>query len=668
RDGQVVWVKEDANLIRDPDGNPLYWQGLLLDITQEKANEAALQRQVEELAVLHAAALAASNALDVDKLIGQVTNIIGDTLYPDNFGILLVEGKTNTIKPHSSYRGTSAENLSRSLPITQGITGEVARARKPIRLGNVTRRSEYYEVTQGVQSELCVPIISRGEVIGVINTESRKPDAYSERDERLLTTLAHTLATATDKLRSFAEARQRATELEALYQASRSLALSLEPEIIARNLITTMDEMLGYEFASVYLLDDRNQMLMPLAISQKALDPEHQQLDKASFLKEKIPVGVGMIGWVAQHGQPIRAGDVTNDERYLGVLKNIKSELCVPLIARGKSIGVLDIESTEPNAYTERDENLLAALANSAAITFENARLYKSELERREQAETLRTATASLSTALDIPTLYELILDSASKLVPYDSALIEAVKRGCLETVAQRGQAGGHSSIGGKKPWEPDRWGDWKDIAAGQYKPIISSNPGYEDDVSEHHDSGHRENSMTMPLAAGEQVFGLIHLHSHRPGFFTEEHAGLIQTFAAQAGIAIEKAQLYQDAVRAAERRAVLHRISQDIVRVTQDSEQIYLAIHEATEKLMRCDVFVLSLRDEKRDENIPVYIVELGNRYYPQGSPANKGLTAAVINEGRSIILKNEAEIGQRDVLHFGSPRHVQSVVAVPL
>src|SRR5688572_19750788 len=83
RDGTIVWVKEDTNLIRDQEGQPLYWQGILLDITKEKENEAALQRQLEELAVLHSASLAASNALDIDKLIEQVTNIIGDALYPD---------------------------------------------------------------------------------------------------------------------------------------------------------------------------------------------------------------------------------------------------------------------------------------------------------------------------------------------------------------------------------------------------------------------------------------------------------------------------------------------------------------------------------------------------------------------------------------------------------
>ena len=667
RDGKIVWIKEDTNLIRDKDGNPLYWQGILLDITKQKEDEAALQRQLQELAVLHSASLAASNALDIDKLIEQITNIIGDSLYPDNFGVVLLDRTTNTLKPHRSYRGTSPEKLSKPLPVTTGIIGIVTRTGKPVRLGNVTREPGYFEVTEGVQSELCVPIISRGQVIGVINSESKKQNAYSERDERLLTTIAHTLATATDKLRSFEEARQRATELEALYQASRSLALSLEPEIIGKNLINTMDEMLGYEFASVHLLEEQSQSLTLLAISQRAQAPENYARDHTFLFKEKIPVGVGILGLVAQQGHTIRVGDVTTEERYFPVIKNIRSELCVPLIARGKVIGVLNIESTYPDAYSERDENLLAALANSAAIALENARLYKSELARREQAETLRTATASLSTALDILSLYEIILDSAAKLLAYDHASIEIVRQGCLELAAERGPLN-EMQIEHKSPWDSKRWDDWKDLWRDQYRPIILSDVHSETDFSAGKDSRFIRSWMRIPMVAGDKIFGLINLESAKTNFFTEEHAGILQTFANQAGIAIEKAQLYQEALRTAERRAVLHRISQDIVRFTQDSEQIYATIQEAAEKLMACDVFIISLRDEKKGENVSVYSVEMGNRYQPIGSPADKGLTATVINEGKSIILRDSTEIEQREVLRFGSPKHVQSVVAVPL
>jgi PAS domain S-box-containing protein len=668
RDGRMIWVKEDTSLIRDADGNPLYWQGILLDVTKEKEDEVSLQRQLEELTVLHSTSLAAANALQIDKLIEEITNIIGRMLASDNFGVLLFDWVTQTLKPHSSYRGTSQENLSKSLPITQGVTGKVTGSGKSMRLGDVSQESGYLEVTSGIRSELCVPIISRNQVIGVINTESKKPNAYSDRDERVLTTIANTLATATDKLRAFDEAQQRATEVEALYQASRSLALSLEPEIIARNLISTMDEMLGYEFAAVHLLDEKTEFLVPLAISPKSQDIENYEGSKEALANQKVQVGIGVIGWVAQHGQPIRTGNVAKEDRYLGVFKNIQSELCVPLIARGKVIGTLNIESREPNAYADRDENLLTALANSAAIALENARLYKSELARREQAETLRTATASLSTALELTTLYEIVFDSIAKLVPYDSGSIEIINQNSLEIVAIRGHPKGDDHLGQKYIWDASQWGEWDDLWQDQHKPMIVPDVRSEPRFIKREGSEYIRSWMGVPIVVGEKVFGLINLDHRVPNFYTEEQAALVQTFANQAGIAIEKAQLYQEALRAADRSEVLHRISQDIVRFSQNSEQIYAAIHDTAVKLMPCDVFLIALRDDKKDENIFVYRVEAGNRLGIKSMTGSQGLIGDVINEGKSIILRNEAEIEQRAVLHFGSSRHVRSVVAVPM
>lgn len=668
RDSKIVWIKEDTNLIHDKEGKPLYWQGILLDITKEKESEAALQWQLKELATLHSASLAASTVLRFDELIEQVTNAIGSTLYPDNFGILLFDAKAGTIRPHPSYRGTTQEHLSAVLPAAKSITGKVALTGKPVRLEDVTQDLLYLEVTTGVQSELCVPILVRGQVIGVINAESKKRAAFSNRDERLLTTVANTLATAADKLRSFEEARQRAAELEALYQASRALALSLDPQIIGKNLVRTMDELLGYEYASVHLMDEQGEFLVHLAISPKAQSLESYIGDKEVLRSQKIPLGAGLVGWVAKHKQSIRAGDVAKDERYLATYKNIKSELCVPLMARGKVIGVLNIQSTELDAYTERDESLLTALANSAAIALENARLYESELARRKQAEILRAATASLSTALDLQSLYQIILDSVAKLVPYDRAFIEITNHGCQEIVAEDGFPA-NWRVGQKSyPRDPDKWAEWGKLQENQQKPLVLGDMQSEGWFIKDESNAAFHSWIGAAMAAGDKVFGLLNLESRTPNYYTEEQAALVQTFANQAGIAIEKAQLYQDAVRAADRRAVLHRISQDIVRFSQDSEQIYAAIHEAAYRLMTCDVFMIILRDETKDENVSVYAVEAGERFTLERVPGAKGLTGLVINNGKSLILRNEAEIALREIFHFGSARHVQAVVAVPL
>ena len=471
---------------------------VITDLTDRKKAEEELARQVKELTILHAVAIAEAQSESEDEIFEEVTKIICQ-IYHELCGFLLLDEADDCLTPHPSYIGAGLPDWQRSFPVTAGITGQAVALDKTIRIGDVKTESNYIELAADIRSELCTPIRVNGRVIGVLNVESKTPGTFDENDERFLNTISSSVGTALERLRFFKEEQRRSQELNALYHATKSLAQSLEPEVIAANLIATMEELLGYELASLYLLDSEGQQLIPMAVSRKAQTQVIHERDLNFLRQERRALGQGITGWVAQYGQAIRTGDVNSDPRYEHVLKGINSELCVPLIARGGVIGVLDIESIQPNAYNQDDESLLTALANSAAITLENARLY-------------------------------------------------------------------------------------------------------------------------------------------------------------------------QDAVQAAERRAVLHRISQDIIRFGQDFEQIYIAIHEAAGKLMPCDVFIISIKDEATDRNISVYSVEAGSRYEPQGVPANLGLTATVINEGRSFVLRNEMEITEMGVVRFGSPRHVQSVVAVPM
>ncbi len=150
-----------------------------------------------------------------------------------------------------------------------------------------------------------------------------------------------------------------------------------------------MEQLLGYEYCAVELLDEASQQLVPLAISRKGKD-------RQSYKKELQPYnfqpGMGVIGWVIQNGEPVCSNDVSREPRYIKMLKGINSELCVPLISRGRTIGVINVETSKPNAYTEKDESLLSALASSAASAIENGRLFESEQKRRQEARNFATS------------------------------------------------------------------------------------------------------------------------------------------------------------------------------------------------------------------------------------------------------------------------------------
>jgi diguanylate cyclase (GGDEF)-like protein len=159
-------------------------------------------KQVKQLTALHDIALISIDVDNEDELINRVTDVIGQNLFPDNFGILLLDEQVGILRAHPSYRFFSAEeHQTMDLTINEGITGQVVRTGKAQRLGNVRRVKEYVDVDDRTVSELCVPIKFKERILGVINAESTKRDAFTEDDERLLVILAGQIATAIEQLR-----------------------------------------------------------------------------------------------------------------------------------------------------------------------------------------------------------------------------------------------------------------------------------------------------------------------------------------------------------------------------------------------------------------------------------------------------------------------------------
>ena len=161
------------------------------------------QKRVKQLTVLHEVALVSTQVETIDQLIERVTEIIGKNLFPDNFGILLTDEERGILHPHSSYRfGSSKDRFPGDILLGRGITGQVAQMGQPIRIGNVEGVQNYLDVDQSTSSELCVPIKLKDRILGVINAESSRTDAFSMDDEFLLGTLAGQLATAIEQLRT----------------------------------------------------------------------------------------------------------------------------------------------------------------------------------------------------------------------------------------------------------------------------------------------------------------------------------------------------------------------------------------------------------------------------------------------------------------------------------
>ena len=203
-----------ANLISKYDLEQIERQTEQLALSEARQTALALsktqfladaQKRIEQLTVLHEVATVATQVSNIDQLIECTTTIIGENLFPDNFGVLLIIEEKGVLRPHPSYQFTFDHHLQlHDIPVGQGITGQVAQTGHPIRIGTIKATQNYVDIDQRTASELCVPIKFKDRILGVINTESTRTEAFSVDDESLLGTLAGQLATAIEQLRATA--------------------------------------------------------------------------------------------------------------------------------------------------------------------------------------------------------------------------------------------------------------------------------------------------------------------------------------------------------------------------------------------------------------------------------------------------------------------------------
>jgi GAF domain-containing protein len=169
-------------------------------------------RQLDELSALHGISTAAAEASNETELIQQSFSLIGDRLFPDNFGVLLVDETGQALVVQTSHRIGKSVELQK-IPLGQGITGKVAQDGRSRRINDVRNDPDYIVGNDRTRSELCVPIKIKERIIGVINAESERLNAFSPNDERFLATLADQLATGIEKIRLFKQTQKQPESL-----------------------------------------------------------------------------------------------------------------------------------------------------------------------------------------------------------------------------------------------------------------------------------------------------------------------------------------------------------------------------------------------------------------------------------------------------------------------
>jgi GAF domain-containing protein len=369
------------------------WSAAEIEALRNMANAlgAALARQRSEAAereqrllaeALRDTAAALSGTLQFDEVLERVLANVGRVVPHDAAMLTLLEdGVARVIRSWGfAERGQAEWIMALQLriadfPVFQRMV-ETGQPRVSIdKYLNLALPSD----GQWIEAMITTSIVVRGEVIGFLNLCSETPGFFTSEHGDRLVTFANQAAIALENARLYDAIQQHAWETAALYRASAQL---LKPggdvASLARQIADTVTQEFAHTHCEVLLVDEAQVELRAVAQAGQFSTP----------LRTGVPLHApGLTAAAFSLGQMIYAPDVLTDPRYLPGNPFTRSELVFPLRAHGHLIGVLDLQSPEPDAFDERTQRIVAAFAEHAALALENAQLVARLALARQLAE-----------------------------------------------------------------------------------------------------------------------------------------------------------------------------------------------------------------------------------------------------------------------------------------
>jgi sigma-B regulation protein RsbU (phosphoserine phosphatase) len=349
--------------------------------TRESGQALAVDPQirVEPLQVefLHRLADALNTTLDVNTLMHRVADLVRAVIDYRIFAIVLLNDRTQELRMRFQS-GHSPEIERMRLKLGHGVVGQAALQRRSLLIEDVSTFPQYINANPNVRSELAVPLIVKNKVIGVLDIQSEQLGYFIHEHQRLLELVASRVSIAIENARLYTRVSRQAETLTVLNEISREITSILDLDDLLERIGQMLKRVVDFQMFTILLWNERTELFEHHFSSRYG--------ERITRIRTVEP-GQGLIGIAAEQRTPVLAPDVRKDPRYLAENPETRSELAVPLLYKGQVIGVLDLEHTRVNYYTEDHQRTLSTLGAQIAISIANARLYQRIHEEEQRME-----------------------------------------------------------------------------------------------------------------------------------------------------------------------------------------------------------------------------------------------------------------------------------------
>lgn len=387
-----------------------------------------------------------------------------------------------------------------------------------------------------------LPILLDGQIVGYINLDSAQPDFFQESHLDYLRFFAHQAATILNDMNLFISEREQRHLLEALYQSSTVLNSTLEmPEVIGQ-ILSSLRAVVPFDAASIMAVEDS--VLRTIGHQGYEQYPGGEAVAAFSIYMQPDSPWWHYCrtpdAWVIY--------DTAQDPHWIPAegVKWVRSHIHMPLAVKGQVVGILNLESAQPNGFTNDHLTQLQLFATYAATAIQNARLFAAEREQRQFAEVLNLAIAALEHLTDFDELMADLFDNLALVVPYDAANVFIEEEGIMHVAYQRGWAERGQDIA---------WWNALNLPLDYYPLWAAQNQNSDpkiiyDTLTDPHWQPHPEvtwvrSHIDIPIFIEGCLIGTINLDSAQPNSFTLKHAQFFKPFSYHTAIAVKNARLF---------------------------------------------------------------------------------------------------------------------------
>ena len=369
-------VESEAPGLEEEDHTPSR-ERVTRSLLHQHAAEPNIRVEPLQLDFLLRLADALNTTLDLNTLLHRVADLVRAVIDYRIFAILLINDRTHEL--WMRFQTGHTQDIERiRIKLGRGISGQAALQRRSILVEDVQQVENYINANDAVRSELAVPLIVKNKVIGVLDLQSELPAFFTLDHQQLLELTASRVAIAVENARLYTRVSRQAQTLTVLHEISREITSILDPDDLLERIGSLLKRVIDFQMFTILLWNGRSDRF------------EHRfstRYGERVTRRRSVALGEGLIGSAALERAPILAPDVRREPRYLVENPETRAELAVPLIYKGKVIGVIDLEHTRVNYYNEDHQRTLTTLASQVAISIVNANLYQRIHEEEQRME-----------------------------------------------------------------------------------------------------------------------------------------------------------------------------------------------------------------------------------------------------------------------------------------